>query len=134
LPLDISIFRSGVMKIDESWKKIEEILDADDRYKANAYIFVIIAVERAVSSLPEPRHISGGELLRGIADYATEQFGPMAKQVFNFWGIKESLDFGNIVFNLTDKGLLLKTDEDTIDDFRDGFDFKKVFEDDYFER
>lgn len=122
------------MKIDESWRIIEEIVEKDPRYKANAYIFVIIAVGRVIDSLEYRRHISGKELLKGIAEYATEQFGPMAKEVFNYWGIEESLDFGHIVFNLTDRGLLEKTEKDSVDDFRDGFDFKKVFEDEYFER
>ncbi len=118
--------------MNESLKIIQKLTEKDSRYKENAYVFVMVAVEKTVESLGERRHISGGELLEGIAQYAIEQFGPMSKQVFNFWGIRKSLDFGNIVFNLIDAGLLAKTEQDDIDDFRNGFDFKKVFEDEYF--
>jgi uncharacterized repeat protein (TIGR04138 family) len=69
-----------------------------------------------------------------MTEYAIEQFGPMSKEVFNFWGIKESADFGNIVFNLIDAGLLTKTAEDSIEDFENVVDFKRVFEDEYFKR
>ena len=97
------------MDINGTLELIETIKGNDARYKANAYLFVIVAVERTVSSLTSARHISGQELLKGITEYAIEQFGPMSKEVFNFWGIKESSDFGDIVFNLIDAGLLSKT-------------------------
>lgn len=122
------------MDIGEHLKVVEEISKVDPRYKVNAYIFVIVAVERTISALSSVRHISGQELLDGITDYAIEQFGPMSKEVFNFWGIIESTDFGNIVFNLIEAGLLTKTAEDSIDDFKNGADFKKIFEEEYFKR
>jgi uncharacterized repeat protein (TIGR04138 family) len=122
------------MDINEDWELIEEIAENDTRYKANAYLFVIVAIEGTISGLSSIRHISGQELLEGITEYAIEQFGPMSKEVFNFWGIKESADFGNIVFNLIDAGLLTKTAEDSIEDFENVVDFKRVFEDEYFKR
>jgi len=120
--------------IGEHLKVVEEIIKVDPRYKVNAYIFVIVAVERTISALSYVRHISGQELLAGITDYAIDQFGPMSKEVFNYWGIKESTDFGNIVFNLIEAGLLTKRSEDSIDDFKNGSDFKKIFEEEYFKR
>ncbi|MCD6379446.1 hypothetical protein J7M07_03245 [bacterium] len=122
------------MVINEDWDLIEKISENDTRYKANAYLFVIVAIERTISELSSIRHISGQELLEGITEYAMEQFGPMSKEVFNFWGIMESADFGNIVFNLIDAGLLTKTAEDSIEDFKNIVDFKRVFEDEYFKR
>ncbi len=122
------------MDIGEHLKVVEGIIKVDPRYKVNAYIFVIVAVERTISALSYVRHISGQELLAGITDYAIDQFGPMSKEVFNYWGIKESTDFGNIVFNLIEAGLLTKRSEDSIDDFKNGSDFKKIFEEEYFKR
>ena len=43
------------------------------------------------------------------------------------WGINATEDFGRIVFALVDAGLLRKTDEDTIDDFRGVYDFRDAF-------
>lgn len=119
--------------LTEIWKKIEQITRKDPRYKANAYSFVMAALERTVSSLPEKRHVSGGELLHGIRESGIEQFGPMAKEVFNFWGIRATEDFGNIVFNLVEAEMLSKTDNDRIADFIDVYDFRKVFEEDYYD-
>jgi uncharacterized repeat protein (TIGR04138 family) len=111
---------------------IEELVQRDPRYKANAYSFVMAAVEQTINSIPKLRHISGGELLEGIRKSARQQFGPMAKEVFNFWGLHSTEDFGNIVFNLVEVGLLSKTEEDSIEDFKDIYDFTKVFEEDYY--
>ena len=71
----------------ETRHKIESITKHDGRYKAHAYSFVMAAVEYTISLLPEPRHVSAAELLEGVRRYAVEEFGPMAKQVFNHWGI-----------------------------------------------
>jgi uncharacterized repeat protein (TIGR04138 family) len=115
-------------------ERIRELAESEGRYDVKAYTFVLLAVERVAESIPgPPRHISGGELLEGIVEYAREEFGPMAKQVFNFWGVEKSVDFGNIVFSLVDAELLSKTERDSIEDFRDKIDFEEIFEDEYFE-
>ena len=59
--------------------------------------------------------------------YALEQFGLMAKCVFNSWGIHQTGDFGEIVFNLIDAGLLSRRPSDSRLDFVDGFDFQSTF-------
>ena len=121
------------MKHDtETWRKIDSITRRDDRYRAHAYSFVIAAVEYTIGLLPFPRHISAVELLEGIRRYALEEFGPMAKQVFNHWGVASTDDFGNIVYSLIDQGLLSKTEEDRLEDFSGVYDFEKVFEEDYY--
>ena len=73
-------------------------------------------------------HISGRELLEGIRALAAKQFGYMAKSVFETWGVKSTEDFGRIVFHLVDAEMMRKTEDDSLDDFRDGFDFGTAFE------
>lgn len=107
---------------------LEPILLRDSRYTAEAYHFVREALDHTVRSLNKPRHVSGQELLGGIRDYALQEFGPMAKRVLLECGINECIDFGHIVFNLVNEGLLGKTDEDTIEDFAGGYDFTEAFE------
>lgn len=121
-------------QLTETWQKIERITKRDRRYKAQAYSFVMAAVEYRIAVLTEPRHITAAELLEGIRHSALKQFGPMAKQVFNFWGICTTEDFGAIVFNLVDEGLLSATEDDKLEDFSSIYDFRKVFEEDYFTR
>lgn len=53
----------------------------------------------------------------------------MTRTVFELWGITNSRDFGEIVFNLVDSGLMGKTESDSLDDFKDLYDFQTEFED-----
>lgn len=115
------------MKPDTIDNLLTPILAADDRYTAEAYIFVREGLDHTVRKLDKPRHVSGQELLQGIREYALKEFGPVTQRVLSEWGIRECLDIGNIVFNLVNHGLLGKTDEDSIEDFMDGFDFYEAF-------
>ena len=106
---------------------LETVLQKDSRYTAEAYHFVRDALDFTVRKLKKPRHVSGQELLDGMREYAIREFGPVAKRVLSEWGIKECVDFGNIVFNLVNEGLLGKTDKDSIEDFSNGYDFNEAF-------
>ncbi|MBQ6534186.1 MAG: hypothetical protein IJI37_03370 [Opitutales bacterium] len=112
-------------------KTLEAILKDDNRYAAGAYVFVRMAldftVKRVCAANPErrERHVSAAELLDGIKDFALETFGPMAYTLFEEWGVRDTGDFGQIVFNLIRAQALRKTEEDKIEDFSGGFDFRE---------
>jgi uncharacterized repeat protein (TIGR04138 family) len=103
------------------------ILEKDARYTPEAYLFVRQGLDHTVRKLETPRHVSGQELLDGMREYALKEFGPVARRVLSEWGINECIDFGHIVFNLVDEGLLGKTDKDSIMDFMNGYDFQEAF-------
>src|SRR5262245_16033718 len=105
----------------------QDLAEKYGRFPGNAYRFTYDAVEYTVQRLGEVRHITGGELLTGIRDLARQRFGPMAKTVFEQWRITRTEDFGDIVFQLVDQGLLGKTDRDRQSDFAQGFDFDDAF-------
>ena len=102
-------------------------------YHCEGYAFVMRALEFSLRSLASPRHLNGQELLDGLRRLALQEFGPMARYVLEQWGIQSSRDVGEIVFDLVEAELLAKTDEDSIEDFAQGFDFEKVFEQDYYQ-
>ena len=106
---------------------LEPILKRDPRYTEGAYFFVREALDHTVRQLDKPRHVSGQELLDGIRLYALKEYGPVTKRVLSEWGINECIDFGHIVFNLVNEGLLGKTAEDSLDDFSGGYDFTEAF-------
>lgn len=108
--------------------ELERIAEGDARYKIEAYVFVINALEYTLAKLGRRGHVSGRELLEGLKDLAKERFGPTARMVFEHWGLAKTDDVGEIVFNLVDGKVLGKTDEDSRDDFRDVYDFGDVFE------
>jgi len=113
---------------------VAEIVKVDARYDRDAYLFVREGLDFTLKLLkknahtnPVQRHVSGQELLDGIRQYALDQFGPMAKTVLDYWGIRKCEDFGELVFNMVEKGILGKTDQDSREDFRGGFDFNEAF-------
>jgi uncharacterized repeat protein (TIGR04138 family) len=110
---------------------VETILAGDKRYGREAYRFVIASLEHTVQNMGERRHVTGQELLEGIRDLGRERFGMMSPAVFKAWGIRETEDFGRMVFNLVEAGVLSKRDEDSVEDFRNGFDFATAFEPEY---
>ena len=70
-------------------------------------------------------------MLLGIKDLGLKQYGRMTRAVFEHWGVTTTDDFGNIVFNMIEARVLGRNDTDKIEDFKNVYDFKTVFEDDY---
>ena len=111
---------------------VDLIIAKDPRFARDAYTFIREALDFTQKLAGKEtrgaiRHVSGQELLAGIRKFALEQFGPMAATVFEEWGVKSCRDFGEIVFNMVEIGLLAKTDKDTRDDFQNGYDFTDAF-------
>ena len=113
------------------YNHVERIFEKDPRYHPDAYEFVMHALFYTQKKLKRRGHISAEELLNGIKDFTLEQFGPMAHTVLEHWGITSTDDLGNIVFNMVENGLLRKTEDDDIQDFRGVYDLKQVFEASY---
>jgi uncharacterized repeat protein (TIGR04138 family) len=113
-------------------EKLDGIIAIDPRFQRDAYVFMREALDftqKLVSreNQGKVRHVSGQELLDGLRQYALQQFGPMTVTVFEEWGIQTCQDFGAIVFNMVESGLLAKTDKDTQADFQNGYNFTDAF-------
>ncbi len=111
---------------------VEMILAKDSRYARDAYAFVRESLDFTQKTIGKEnrgqvRHITGQELLDGIRQFALTQFGPMAVTVLEEWGVHNSRDFGEIVFNMVEIKLLAKTEKDNRDDFNNGYDFTDAF-------
>ena len=121
-----------------------EIVRRDPRYALEAYEFVFEALDYTHQALGRPtadpaageepgpeHHVTGQELVHGIRALALREFGRMARTVFRLWGVNRTDDFGEIVFNLIDAGLMSKTDRDRREDFQDLFDLDQALVRDY---
>ena len=97
-------------------------------YHETAYLFILSGLHFTIEGLTEPRHISGRELAEGCRDLALERYGPMARSVLEFWGIRSTRDLGELVFALVDCGVLVRQEGDTLDEFDSLYDFAEVFE------
>ena len=111
---------------------VEQICEKDSRFASDAYHFVQEGLNHTLKSLKrggsQPhRHVSGGELLSGLREFALKEYGPMSKAVLNEWGIKATDDFGQIVFNLVNGGVLGKNETDSPNDFKNVFSFDDAF-------
>ncbi len=109
-----------------------QILTEDPRFDRDAYLFLRDALDFTIKQKKKKRsdithHVDGPELLAGIRAYALKQFGPMVVTVFNYWGIQKCEHFGHMVFNLVQAGVFGKTETDSIDDFKDVYDFHEAF-------
>jgi uncharacterized repeat protein (TIGR04138 family) len=127
----MAIFHAGLL----------EVVQRDPRFAYEAYEFLFHALRHSQKMLgrepPESseedtspgnahHHISGRELLQGVRDLALREFGLMAATVFRQWGIRRTDDFGEMVFNLVEAGLMSKTDEDSRADFHAVFDLDQA--------
>lgn len=74
------------------------------------------------------RHVSGQDLCCGLRDFAIKEYGLLARTVLRRWSITSCRDFGEIVFAMVEGGMMRKTDNDTIHDFNDVFDFASAFD------
>ena len=77
------------------------------------------------------RHVTGQQLCHGLRELATKQWGFLAQTVLRKWNITCTLDFGRIVFSLARHEAMSTTPDDSIDDFRNVYDFTKAFESAY---
>jgi uncharacterized repeat protein (TIGR04138 family) len=111
---------------------LNKIVEQDPRYHREAYNFLRESLEftqKAISKANknQVRHITGQELLNGIREYGLAMFGPMTITVFEEWGIRSCEDFGRMVFLMVENNLLRKTEQDSPDDFKNGYNFEEVF-------
>lgn len=116
-------------------KSMEEVIRADGRYPMEAFAFLheglTKAVQRVHGSSPRKAgqsHVSGQDLCCALRDLAIEKYGALARTVLARWNIRESFDFGRMVYLLIEHDFMKKTEEDSIEDFRDVYDFDQAFE------
>ena len=106
------------------------------KYPPEAFLFVQGGLDYTVcqlhgkaanQGLGENRHVGGQQLCLGLRDFAIKQYGLLAKTVLKRWNIACCEDFGHIVFAMVDTGLMHKTEQDSIDDFKGVYDFSEAF-------
>ena len=119
---------------DEPKKPMEEVIREDGRYPPEAYAFLHEGLIRAVEAVhgedipAAGRHVTGRELCTALRDLALEKWGMLAPTVLKRWNIRGTIDFGNMVYLLVDSGHWGKRPEDSLEDFRDVYDFQTAFD------
>ena len=119
----------GTSKDLEFERNLRSILQKDRRYSLDAYLFVFEALEHRISKIGKKRHVTGCELLEGIREVLLERYGFLSLALLERWGITKTSDFGEIVFNLVNEGLLKKTETDNMSDFENVFSLREELHD-----
>lgn len=123
---------------------MDEVIREDGRYPGEAFDFLHDGLSRAVKDshgeaavAPGTEstacHVSGQELCLALREQALERWGMLARTVLNHWNIRGTIDFGNMVYLLIQHKFMRKTDTDSLEDFRDVYDFDEALdaEDDF---
>jgi uncharacterized repeat protein (TIGR04138 family) len=116
-------------------KSIQEIAKLDCRYSLRAFEFVHEGLGRTVKKHYSdeienegPHHVTGKQLCFSLAELAVEKWGRMAKVVLNQLGVKSTYDFGHIVYLMVEHKWMYARPEDSIEEFKNVYDFENVFE------
>jgi len=107
--------------------RLKAVVEKDGRFPLAAYRFMYEGLDYTVKNIGCKRHVTGRELAEGLRNLAIDQFGGLALMVFEGWNIRKTADFGAMVFNLVDAGLMSRSDTDSIEDFADVYDFARSF-------
>jgi len=107
---------------------LDRIRNRAEPFDERAFLFVLATVQYLQTRLPVRRHVTGVELAWACRDFALEQFGLLAPDVLAYWGVRQSGDFGRIVFVLVDIGLLITRPGDREEDFADVYQFTDAFD------
>jgi uncharacterized repeat protein (TIGR04138 family) len=115
---------------------VQDAVQVDTRYAADAYQFLRDALDHTIKTLQKGSsaavsHVTGPELCQGLRDYALQQFGPMVPTIFEAWGLRNTRDIGEMVFNLIRTGAFSRSDSDRVEDFENIYSFFEAFEKPY---
>jgi len=117
--------------VDFAEEMLQRLQERDSRFDTRAYLHVLAALQEVMDRLDQPRHISACELTKEVGHLALERYGLLSRTVLEHWGVHATEDVGEMVFALVEAGLLVKQDEDRVEDFENVFDFEEMFESGY---
>ena len=112
---------------------LDSIVASDPRYQRDAYVFLRDALDFTTKQQKKikgalVRHVAGPELLDGVRQYALKRIRSDGGDGFFLLGNSVHCeDIGHMVFNLIGAGIFGKTEEDSMDDFKDVYSFAEAF-------
>jgi uncharacterized repeat protein (TIGR04138 family) len=108
-------------------RELRRLVRERGRWPLDAYLFVYQAIDAAQRQVGEKRHVTPRELLEGFRCLAVDTFGPLSLMVLRSWRLTESRDVGQMVFDMVERGLMTKTDEDRLEDFAGAWALEETF-------
>ena len=113
-----------IPNIDFEADRFTDILERNDHYHPYAYALLMTALREGETGR---RHFSAQELLDCFRELTLDEFGPLSYTVLNAWNVKSCRDIGQMMGLLVETGRVQADENDSIDDFTDGFNFEDEF-------
>ena len=111
-------------EIDFDSDSFDDIIGKDSRYDARAYALLMDVVKYLGE---KGERFSAEDILDEFRERALDQYGPLTYTVLTEWGLKGCEDIGERMFNLADSRRIGRHEEDTIESFSGGYDFREAF-------
>lgn len=116
---------------DRNLSYFEEAAQKNPKYPIAAYCYVEKAVMEAVHAQEntvgkDAFPVSGQFICAALKNQLLRDFGPAYLDVLHSWNIRNTIDFGNIVFTLVDIRCLHADKEDSLKDFAHVFDLETL--------
>ncbi len=115
---------NSIPNIDFEADRFTDILEKNDHYHPYAYALLLTALRE---SAVEKRHVSAQELLDTFRELTLDEFGPLSYTVLSAWNVKSCADIGQMMMLLVETGRVKADENDSIDDFADGYNFEDEF-------
>ena len=119
-----------IEELDYNRDKFADIVAKDNRFDARAYALLVRVLD-ILGGEEHDRHFSGEDILEEFKEEALDQFGPLTYTVLTEWGLHQTEDIGEMMFNLVDSNRIGRDENDGSESFVDGYDFKETFSDPY---
>ncbi len=106
-----------------------DLTELFERYRADALDETVSnAIEDAGEMESLNRNVGGDDLCWRLRDFARQRYGRLSGLVLGQWGVRETRDFGEIVFAMVDHGFMQKEPQDSLRDFEGVFCLKTELE------
>ncbi len=96
---------------------VKDIVKHHPEYDKESYYLLDRTIGYASAVMKLEGHLSAEQLHLCYCKLAQEEFGPLAYEVLENWGIKDSPDLGAIVYNLIEIGVFGRDSDDEQSDF-----------------
>ena len=119
----------------DALKQLQLLSEQGGRYRTHAYLFVLTGLDYTLRRLYRhkareavERHVTGQELCWGLRDLALLEWGRLARVVLAHMSIRRTHDFGKIVYSMIENHLMQRRNEDSVEDFKDVFEFVEALD------
>ena len=111
-------------ELDFESDSFSDIIAHDDRYNPRAYALLADVIRYLNEG---GHHATSQEILDDFRLRTLDLYGPMSYTVLRAWGVKRTEDIGEMMSNFVESRRVRQDENDSLEDFANGFDFREAF-------